>query len=70
MIYDNASQNTTILLCGGSQVNDNMFRPFYLFQLGHHQVKRRNKRGVLQSIYNFYKYTIIHIILVKTIFTL
>ena len=28
-----------LLLCSGNQVNDNMFRPMYLFQLGHHQVK-------------------------------
>jgi hypothetical protein len=28
-----------LLLCGGKQVNDNMFRPLYLLQLGRHQVK-------------------------------
>jgi hypothetical protein len=28
-----------LLLCSGNQVNDNMFRPLYLFQLGHNQVK-------------------------------
>jgi hypothetical protein len=27
-----------LLLCSGDQVNDNMFRPFYLFQLGHHLI--------------------------------
>jgi hypothetical protein len=30
---------TQQLLCSGNQVNDNMFRPLYLFQFGHHQVK-------------------------------
>jgi hypothetical protein len=70
MIKDNASQNTPILLCGGSQVNDNMFRPFYLFHLGHHQVKLRNKGGVLQSEYSFYKYNVYNCILVKIIYTL
>ena len=30
MIQDNVSQNTTLVLCGGSQVNDNMFRPLFI----------------------------------------
>jgi hypothetical protein len=43
----NASQNTTIILCGGNQVNDNMFRPIHLFPSGQNLVTK-------EEFYNAY----------------
>jgi hypothetical protein len=45
-----------LLLCSGNQVNDNMFRPLYLFQLGHHQVTKEE----------FYK---VHIVFTSVMWT-
>jgi hypothetical protein len=49
-----------LLLCNGNQVNDNMFRPLYLFQIGHHQVK------TLVTKEEFYK---VHIVLSSVMWT-
>jgi hypothetical protein len=44
-----------LLLCSGNQVNDNMFRPVYLFQLGHHQVKTLVTKEEFCNAYSIYK---------------
>jgi hypothetical protein len=49
-----------LLLCSGNRMNDNMFRPLYLFQLGHHQVQ------TLVTKEEFYK---VHVVFTSVMWT-